>query len=158
VNFPDTFFLSGRLPGAAQPFFLKTRSPHDPEIVEFFRGRTVPDHDILDLYNRIIPGMGQTDKIGKGGRRTLGHHLHGAVRKVPNDPVHTGCMGTVRNEVPVSDSLDPALCDGGDLFHAHFSDLGRFIDWEIDPGIIPKSLQRTFSYTLPVCYQARGKG
>jgi hypothetical protein len=97
--------------------------------VEFFRGGTVTDHNILDMDHGIPPGMGKADKIGKGCRRTLCHHLDSAIRKVPDIPVHPGCLRTVRDIVPVSYSLDPSHSHGGDPFHSIFPDAEWFIDW-----------------------------
>ena len=115
-------------------FFLKPRSPFNPETVEFFSGGTVGDHDILDLYHGVSTGMGHADEIRKGGWRTLGYYLHGAIRKVPDVPMHPGHLSTARDKVPVSYSLDLPLCYGGDPFHSIFPGPGCFIVWEMDPG------------------------
>lgn len=103
--------------------------------MEFFGGGTVADHDIFNMYYWITPCMGQSDKISKGCRRTLSNHLDSAIRKVPYVSMNSCRMGTVRNKVPVSYSLNTAFCHGGDPFHGIFSDPRGFIDWEIDPEI-----------------------
>jgi hypothetical protein len=118
------------------------------EEVEFFGGRTVTDHDILDLYHGIPPGMGKADKIGKGCRRTLGHYLDRAVMKVTDIPMHPGRLRTGLDEVPVSYSLDPSLCHGGDPFHSIFPDPECFIDWEIDPGRFPGASVKKSSWFI----------
>jgi hypothetical protein len=108
--------------------FHKPLSPFYMEVVEFFGGGTIHDLDIFDMYYGITPGMGQANKIGKGSRRTLGHHLHTAVRKVPDVPMHSCRLGTIRDEMPVSYSLNTAFSQGGYPFHSIFPDPVCFID------------------------------
>ena len=63
--------------------------------VEFFGCWTVLNHDILDMYHWVTTGMSHADKIGKGGRRTLGHHLHGTVRKIFYVSMHPGRLSAI---------------------------------------------------------------
>jgi hypothetical protein len=77
-RFPTGYFMGGyREPYSF--FFFKPGSPFGLEDMELFGSGTVPDHNILDMDHRVVPGMGQADEIGKGGGRTLGYHLYGAV-------------------------------------------------------------------------------
>lgn len=111
--------------------------------VEFFSCGTVLNHDILNMYHWVTTGMSHADEIRKGSRRTLGHHLHSAVRKIFDISMHPGCLRTACNEVPVSYSLDLPLCNGGDPFHSIFPDPGCFIVWEMDPGISTGSCRKS---------------
>jgi hypothetical protein len=83
--------------------------------------------DPLNTDNGIVFCMDKAEKIVKGCRRTLSHHLDRAIREVPNNAVHPGDVRTFRNIVPVAYTLHPAMCHGGYPFHTIRSGTGFVI-------------------------------
>src|SRR5208337_2904992 len=102
-------------------FYVKLQSPpglpFHPEAMELPRGMARRDCDLLDLDHRIVPCMGEPDKICKRGRGALGYHLHGTVRHILHVPVDPGFMGAFFYKMAVSHSLHPSPGNGRDPLH-----------------------------------------